>query len=467
MEKGEATRRDHIPVSEAHRARVRAEARVIDQLPPRAGLPRTQRTPAEYALLETILRTRAALLEQTSLDPDELRERLYAAMRDEVELAQRRAAAANDPLLPDPADTRQWLDDQVLGLAELGPLMRNEGVQTIRILGPHHLYVIENGHQYRLAGVRFRNDQAVLELVKRFASLAGRLFDDAHPRVDFALPDGSRLHAAMPPVTPQYTEVTIRRFTLLDRRIESLVPETLTAGCCAFLQAAVRARANILICGDGGTGKTTMQRMLLLEVDDADEWIICLETTRELQLHRLLGRVQSWQSRDDGTDGSGAITLSQLLEDDALRCEASRIVVGECRGGETYTLLASCETGHRGTVTSIHSRSATDALERLLTAARHSPLAPGEGVLRDMIRRNIDIVVFLRKLDGTRLVAEVVEVDPTRRLDGGGFATRPLWLRKGAGPLVRQPYAPNLLEAFEDQDIQFRWQDYADEEAAA
>src|SRR6266511_6092454 len=269
MEKGEATRRDHIPVSEAHRARVRAEARVIDQLPPLAGLPRTQRTPAEYALLEAILSTRAALLEQTSLDPDELRERLYAAMRDEVELAQRRAAAANDTLLADPAETRQWLEDQVLGFAELGPLMRTEGVQTIRILGPHHLYVVENGHQYRLAGIRFRNDQAVRELVKRFASQAGRLFDDAHPRADFALPDGSRLHAAMPPITPQYTEVTIRRFTLLDRRIESLVHETLTAGSCAFLKTLVRIRANILICGDGGTGKTTMQRMLLLEVDDA------------------------------------------------------------------------------------------------------------------------------------------------------------------------------------------------------
>ena len=189
-----------------------------------------QRLPAEYALLETVQRTRAALLEQTNLTPDELRERLYATMHDEVELHQRRAAAANDPLLPDPADTEQWLEDHVLGYGDLGPLMRTDGIQTIRIMGPHRLYVVENGQQHRLAGVRFRNEQAVRDLVKRFASLAGRLFDDAHPRADFALPDGSRLHAAMPPVTPQYTEVTIRRFTLIDRRLETLVPETLTAG---------------------------------------------------------------------------------------------------------------------------------------------------------------------------------------------------------------------------------------------
>jgi pilus assembly protein CpaF len=426
-----------------------------------------QRTPAEYALLETVQRTRASLLEQTNLSPDELRERLCASMREEVELYQRRAAAANDPLLADPADTEQWLSDHVVGYGDLGPLMRTPGVQTIRIMGPHRLYVVENGHQHRVAGMRFRSDQAVRDLVKRFASLAGRLFDEAHPRVDLCLPDGSRLHAVMPPIAPQYTEVTIRRFTLLDRRIEWLVPETLTIGCCRFLEAVVRARANVLICGDGGTGKTTMQRMLLVGIDDPDEWLICLESTWELQLHRLLGQVQSWQARDKGTEGSGAVTLSELLEDDALRCEATRIVVGECRKGESYTLLSALETGHRGVVTTIHATSAADALERLLTAARHSPLAPSESVVRDMIRRNINVVVYLRKLHGTRLVAEVVEVDPTRRLEGGGFATRPLWLRKGSGPLVRQPYPPDLLEAFEDQEISYSWQDYSDEEVAA
>ena len=118
-------------------------------------------------------------------------------------------------------------------------------------------------------------------------------------------------------------------------------------------------------------------------------------------------------------------------------------------------------------VTTIHSTSAAEALERLLTAARHSPLAPSESVLRDMIRRNIQLVVFVRKLHGARLVSQVVEVDPTRRSEGGGFAVRPLWLRKGSGPLVRQQYTPDLLQVFEDQEIPFSWQDCADEEAAA
>src|SRR5689334_14550221 len=105
------------------------------------------RTRAEYALLDTVQRTRSALLEQTNLSPDELRERLGATLRDEVELHQRRAAAANDPLLADPDDTQQWLEDHLFGYGDLGPLMRTETIQTIRIMGPHRLYVIEDGHQ--------------------------------------------------------------------------------------------------------------------------------------------------------------------------------------------------------------------------------------------------------------------------------------------------------------------------------
>jgi pilus assembly protein CpaF len=409
-----------------------------------------------------VLRARAALVEHSELSPDELRDRLRAVMHEEVELVQRRAAATNEPLLPDPADTEQWVDDQVLGFGVLGPLMRTDGIQTIRIVAPHKLYVIENGRQHRLAGVRFGSDQAVRELVKRFASLAGRLFDDAHPRLDICLPDGSRLHAVMPPISPRYTQVTIRRFTLMDRRIESLVPQTMTGPCARFLQACVKARANILICGDGGTGKTTLQRMLLLGIDDPDEWLIVLESTFELGLDRLIGNCQSWQEKLKGTDGSGAIKLSELLEEDGLRCEATRLVVGECRKDESYTVLHALETGHRGTVTTIHATSAADALERLLTAAQHSPLAPSENVLRAMIARNINVVVHLRKLHDARLVSQVVEVDP--RVDReGGFGVRPLWLRKGSGPLVRQPYAPRLLELFEDEEIPYSWQDDADD----
>jgi pilus assembly protein CpaF len=182
-------------------------------------------------------------------------------------------------------------------------------------------------------------------------------------------------------------------------------------------------------------------------------------------LERLIGTSQSWQEKLKGTDGSGAITLSDLLEDDALRFEATRLVVGECRKGEAYTVLDASETGHRGSVTTIHSTSAADALERLLTAAQHSPLAPTENVLRAMIARNINVVVYLRKLHRARLVAQVVEGDP--RLGSDGFAVRPLWLRKGSGPLVRQPYATRLLEQFEYEEIPYSWQDDADDEEEA
>ena len=310
--------------------------------------------------------------------------------------------------------------------------------------------------------MRFRNDQAVRDLVKRFASLAGRLFDDAHPRADLCLPDGSRLHAVMPPITPQYTEVTIRRFTLLDRRIESLVPETLTVGCCRFLEAAVRARANILICGDGGTGKTTLQRMLLLGIDDPDEWLICLESTWELQLHRLIGQVQSWQARDQGTDGSGAIKLSDLLEDDALRCEATRIVVGECRKDESLYGFVGIGDRPPGRGDHLHSPRPPMRWSGCCTAARHSPVAPSESVLRDMIRRNINVVVYLRKLHGGRVVAQVsrsTRASTRRRRLRGPAAVATEGQRAARSPAVfaRAP------RTFEDQEIDYSWKDYEDE----
>ena len=424
------------------------------------------RTPAEHALLETVLRVRAALLEQPDLGPEDVLERLRASMREELELAQRRAAATNEPLLPDPAGTLQWLEDEVLGFGPLGPLMRTDSVQTIRIVGPHRIYVVENGRQHRVAGVRFRDDQVVRQLVKRFAALAGRPFDDAHPRADFCLPDGSRLHAVMPPVSRQYTEVTIRRFTLFDRRIDALVPRTLSASVARFLEACVRGRANVLISGDGGTGKTTLQRMLLLGIDDPDEWLIVLESTWELGLDRLIGTCQSWQERVATPEGTGAITLADLVEFDGLRSEATRLIIGECRKDEAYTLLHALNTGHRGTVTTIHADSAADALERLLTAAQHAPRAPSETVLRRMIAANIDVVVHLRKLGGERLATEVVEVG--RELEPRGrFVVRPLWIREGRGPLVRQPYVPRLLERFAEHEVPYDWYADADDQEAA
>jgi pilus assembly protein CpaF len=338
--------------------------------------------------------------------------------------------------------------------------MREPGVQTIRVLSPTHVRVIRNGHQERVAGVRFESDQQVRELVRRVAAAAGRLFDAARPRVDVTLDDGSRLHAVMPPLSRQYTQVTIRRFTLFDQRLDSLVQQrALPRSVARLLVAAVKARINILIAGDGGAGKTTLQRMLLLEVDDPEEWLIVLESTFELGLDLLMSNCQVWQARTANGENVGEITLRQLLEEDALRCEPTRVCVGECRAGESATLLEALNAGHRGTVTTIHAPSAEDALERLLTAAELADRAPSEHVLRRMIASNIDMIVYVEKRGQRRIVSQVVEVDHRLGVDDQ-FGTRSLWLDDGQ-QLVRTGHPSRLVERIRAAGVP-----YVEDEAA-
>jgi pilus assembly protein CpaF len=406
----------------------------------------THRDPVEQVVREIVLGELKQLLQTYRDDtPMERAARIRTMVKDEVTEYQRRAVATNQPLLEDPAAAEERLIDELLGMGPLESLMRQQDVQTIRVLSPTRVYVVRGGRQERVHGVRFGSDRQVRELVKRMAAAAGRLFDEAHPRVDFALPDGSRMHAVMPPVSSQYTEVTIRRFTLHDRRLESLVPETMPADLVSFVSSCVKARANIVIAGDSGVGKTTVQRMAALEIDDPDDWVIVIEPTRELGLHLLLGQCQSWEARPDNSEGLGRITQAQLLEDDALRCEPTRIIVGECRGPEAWTFLLAVNSGHSGSMTTIHARSAHNALDRLMVAALQEPgaAAVGHDVIRDIIADNIDLVVYLEKRQGRRRVTQVIEVDPST--DGGVFHTRALWELQD-DELKRTALRPALLD---------------------
>lgn len=420
------------------------------------------RDPLVRSLLESLREQRKELLEQhRDASTAELRERMRAMVDESVTRHQRYAAATNNgQLLEDEEAARQELIDELLGLGLLERLMRQDGVQTIRVVSPTHVRVVRNGHQERVVGVRFDSEQQVRDIVKRVAAAAGRTYDESHPRVDVSLEDGSRLHAVGPPVTRQFTQITIRRFTLFNDRLPSLVRAgTLPQALADLLVAGVRSRLNIVLAGDSGIGKTTLQRMLLLTIDDPDEWLITMESTFELGLDLLTGSCQSWQERLPNTEKAGGITLPQLLEEDALRCEGSRVIVGECRKGEAFTLLLALNAGHRGTVTTIHARSAEDALDRLLTAAQLADRTPSERVLRRMIASNIDLVVFMEKRDGRRLVTEVLEVDH-RLGENDTFGTRRLWQWQG-GQLVRTDEPAHVIE-----DIRRAGVAYTEEPAA-
>jgi pilus assembly protein CpaF len=377
-------------------------------------------------------------------------------IHEETELWQRRAAAGQCALLLDPGATERKLADELLGYGVLASLMRNPSVSTIIVNAPTRIFTVSDGIMRRERFVRFESDEPVRELVKRHAAAVGRRFDEGSPRVDLGLPDGSRLHALMPPLTTQYTQLTIRKFTLFDKRLSAAVElGSMPAGLSHFISAAVRAHLNIIFSGNSGVGKTTLMRMALLEIEDPAERVIAIESTRELGLEKLLPHAVDWQGRPKNTEGVGEISQASLM-DDALRCEPSRIVIGESLGDEAYLLLEAMSAGHAGCVSSIHARSAREALTRLMIAAMKAPHHPPERLVQWMIAANIDLVIHLEKRGEARLVTEVIEVD--RHLEGDQIPVSPLWHLED-GHLVRVAGArPRVLDDIHKAGIAYAWE---------
>jgi pilus assembly protein CpaF len=219
---------------------------------------------------------------------------------------------------------------------------------------------------------------------------------------------------------------------------------------------AVRAHLNIIFSGNSGVGKTTLMRMALLEIDDPSERVIAIESTRELGLEKLLPHAVDWQGRPKNTEGVGEISQASLM-DDALRCEPSRIVIGESLGDEAFLLLEAMSAGHAGCVSSIHARSAREALTRLMIAAMKAPHHPPERLVQWMIAANIDLVIHLEKRGEARLVTEVIEVDS--HLEGDRIPHRPLWHLED-GQLVRVAGAmPRVLDDIHKAGIAYTWED--------
>ena len=418
-------------------------------------------SPAERELLRVVREARRRLLDQPAQrSREELQAAIRAMIHEETEAWQRRAAAGQCPLLLEPTATEGKLIDELLGYGVLASLMRDPSVSSILVNSPTRIFTVSGGVMQRQPFVRFDSDDQVRELVKRHANLVGRRFDEGSPRVDLSLPDGSRLHAVMPPISARWAHVTIRKFTLFDKRLSDVVAMgTMPAALARFISAAVRARLNIIFSGNSGVGKTTLIRMAMLEIDDPTERIVCIEATRELGLELLLPQALDWQARPKNTEGLGEVTQASLV-DDALRSEPSRIVVGESIGDEAYLLLDAMNAGHHGCVSSVHSRSAREALTRLMIAAMKAPHRPPERLVNWMIAANIDLVIHLEKRGDLRLVTEVIEVD--NHLEGETVPFRPLWeLRDGR--LVRVPGArPRVLDEIKKAGIAYSWDEDAE-----
>ncbi len=382
----------------------------------------------ERTLREEIRAEVARLLgERQLLEPraeDEVR--IRTLIRDRVAAYQRRAAATNAPLLLDPEGVEQRLFDGLLRLGILQPLMDAPDVEEVICNGPHRIFVIEDGRKRLIPDLYFEDDGELRQLVKRLIGPVGRRLDEASPMVDARLPDGSRLNAAIPPATTRWCCVTIRKFLLRAHALEELVRlGTLSESAAQFLDAAVQAGVNILVSGPTGAGKTTLLNALGASIASVDERIVTVEEVAELQLERQLPDCVALQARASNIEGAGEVSIRDLVRN-ALRMRPTRIVVGEVRGAEALDMLLAMNTGHEGSLTTIHGNTPRDALDRLGTLAMMAEERLSGEALTRMVARTIELVLQLRfePLTGRRRVSSIFEVTG---LEGDVIAGHELW----------------------------------------
>jgi pilus assembly protein CpaF len=297
--------------------------------------------------------------------------------------------------------------DETFGLGPLEPLMRDPTVSDILINGHHTIYVERRG-QLEKVNASFVDDRHLMQIIQRIVSQTGRRVDETCPMVDSRLPDGSRINAIIPPLAIDGAMVSIRRFGVKPIQAADLVNnKSLTVEMMEFLGACVQARLNILVSGGTGSGKTTLLNALSGYIP-ADERVVTIEDAAELRLQQPhVGRLET---RVNNAEGAGEITTRDLVKN-ALRMRPDRIIIGECRGPETLDMLQAMNTGHEGSLTTVHSNDTRDALARLEIMVGMAGFDLPIWVIRRQIASAIHVVVQVsRLLGGVRKIVKISEV---------------------------------------------------------
>ena len=306
-------------------------------------------------------------------------------------------------------DTAQGSGETRMAFGPLEPLLVDPTVTEIMVDGPDKVYV-ERGGQLEDAPVQFRDEEHLLEVMRRIIEPLGRRLDESAPFVDARLPDGSRVNAVIPPISLVGPVLTIRKFAREQLTTEDLIGfGSWSEEIVAFLRACVASRLNVVVAGGTASGKTTLLNHIAGMIPP-DERIITIENAAELHLPETLKYVVSLESRPANIEGRGEITVRDLVIN-SLRMHPNRIIVGECRGPEVIELLQAMNTGHDGTMFTVHASSPRDALARLETAATAAnPSLPLLNV-RQQMASAIDLITYQERLqDGTRKVLKVTEV---------------------------------------------------------
>jgi pilus assembly protein CpaF len=299
------------------------------------------------------------------------------------------------------------ITDDILGYGPLEPLLRDESVTEVMVNSHDRVYVERHGRLERTA-IRFVDEPHLLRIIDKIVSQVGRRVDEASPMVDARLPDGSRVNAIIPPLALKGPTLTIRKFARDPYTAADLIAfGTMTAKSAQFLSACVKGKLNVLISGGTGTGKTTTLNVLSAFVP-ADERIVTIEDAAELQLQQ--DHVITLESRPPNIEGQGEVRIRELVRN-ALRMRPDRIIVGEVRGPETLDMLQAMNTGHEGSLTTIHANSPRDALARLETLVMTAGVELPHRAIREQIASAFDLLVQIQRLvDGSRRITHVTEV---------------------------------------------------------
>lgn len=300
------------------------------------------------------------------------------------------------------------IQNEINGYGPLTDLLNNDSVTEIMVNGANNIYVEVDGKIVKDESVSFINDTHIIRTIQRIVQPLGRTIDAVNPMVDAHLRDGSRLNAIIPPLSLMGPVITIRKFSKKTNSVDDLIRMgTLTANMALFLQACVRAKLNIIISGGTGTGKTTLLNILSGFIDD-EERIITIEDAAELRLHQ--SHVISLETRMVNYEGEGEITIRDLVRN-SLRMRPDRIIVGEVRGKEAFDMLQAMNTGHEGSITTLHANSSEDAINRLETMMLMNDMELPVYAIRNYIEKAIDIVIQIERLsDGKRKITSISEV---------------------------------------------------------
>ncbi|HEX9087835.1 MAG TPA: CpaF family protein [Arthrobacter sp.] len=299
------------------------------------------------------------------------------------------------------------ISDDVMGYGPLQRLLDDETVSEIMVNGPDQIFVEQNGIVTETQA-HFKSEDDLRRVIERIVSRVGRRIDESSPMVDARLADGSRVNAVIPPLAVNGSSLTIRKFAADPLKVADLVRfGSISPEMAELLDACVKAHLNIIVSGGTGTGKTTLLNVLSSFIP-AGERIVTIEDAVELQLQQ--NHVVRLESRPSNVEGKGEISIRDLLKN-SLRMRPDRIVVGECRGGEALDMLQAMNTGHDGSLSTIHSNSPRDAISRMETLVLMAGMDLPLRAVREQIASAVDVIIQLTRLrDGTRRVTHVTEV---------------------------------------------------------